>query len=668
MEQTKWKIPELLQGNNAALTDAGYSPLLAAVLRARGISTPREASQLLGRDLTALSDPFSLSDMDKAVERINAAIASGEKIAVYGDYDADGITASCLLFDYLKGRNVPCQIYIPDRIDEGYGVNAEALENLKDQGVELVITVDCGVTALSETELARSYGIDVVITDHHECPQMLPNALAVINPKRHDSDHPAAGLAGVGVAFKLVCALEGETEKMLLRYADLIALGTVADVMPLVGENRTMVYYGLEKLKTNPRIGLKALLIEAGFAEKPLTAAVVGFSIAPRINAAGRLCQTSKAVELLMCEDAKTAQRHAEELCALNKRRQELETEVWLDAMKILSEEAPTAPIVLAGDKWHPGVAGIAASRLAEEFKLPAVMICIDGDIGKGSCRSYGDFNLFEGLTACSEHLIGFGGHAFAAGMNIEADKIDDFRAAFGQYYAQHLPGTISELGPELLLADFGLLNMEGVESLDSLEPCGSGNHKPLICICDLTLESVSEMSGGKHLRLRVSKNGQGLDAVFFAHTLEKLEVRQGDLVDICFTPQINDYRYRRNVQLLILGIRRSARLENCRELLQKPELSEDDTCGFLLSRQILTTIWRMLKARGNTSRLYLSELFNHSNGELIPEIVCLGIRVFQELSLLEQHIMEGILEIKLREDGERTSLEDSPLFRSLAQ
>ncbi len=669
MEQAKWKIPAAAQADLTALLNAGYTPLLSAVLSARGISARDEAERYLGRDLTSICDPFALADMDKAVARIELAIGRGEKIAVYGDYDADGITASCLLCDYLRKIKTSCQIYIPDRIEEGYGVNAEALELLHAQGVGLLITVDCGITAAREVEFAGSLGLDMIITDHHECQRELPAACAVINPKRHAADHPGAGLAGVGVAFKLACALAGGSEEVLNEYADLIALGTVADVMPLTGENRALVYCGLEKLRENPRAGLAALLAEAGINEKPVTATVIGFSLAPRINAAGRLCRTSKAIDLLMCTEPRQAQELARELCELNRRRQELELEVWQESMAILAEKPPELPIVLAGEHWHTGVAGIAASRLAEEFKLPAIMICIDGDMGKGSCRSYGDFNLFEALSACSEHLVSFGGHTFAAGLNVRTDKIDDFRRALGEYYLTHRPESFTELEPELLLKDFSLLDMEGVESLEELEPCGSDNPKPLICVCDVRVESISEMSAGKHLRLKFGKSGQSLEAVYFSQTADALGIREGDLADICFIPQINEFRSRRNVQLLMSGLRPSAGLEKCRHMLEKQELCAEDTAEFSLTRQDIASVWRGLKANAESCRIKLSDLFSpHSFENLPPETICLSLRVLAELSLLDVHIMGNIVHIDLHENGEKASLEDSPLFRQLSR
>lgn len=668
MDQPKWKIPAEPDKSTDALLSAGYSPLLSRVLLSRGISTPAEAAAFLGKDKALLSDPMALTDMGKAVKRIERAIAEGESLAVYGDYDVDGITASCLLCDYLTRRGVSCRIYIPDRIDEGYGLNTEALEALKASGVDLVITVDCGITALEETEFAKALGLDIIITDHHECPPCLPGACAVVDPKRPENAGAAADLAGVGVAFKLVCALEGDFESALSNYADLVAVGTVADVMPLTGENRVLVSCGLEKLKNNPRPGFAALLQESGAAEKVLSAGLISFSLAPRINAAGRLCQTSKSVELLMCRDPKTAEELALELCELNRRRQALELQVWQDSMEILSENPPSGPIILADENWHPGVVGIAASRLAEEFCLPAVMICLDGENGKGSCRSYGDFNLFDGLAACSGLLEGFGGHAFAAGLTIKKDKIDEFRTALTAYFRAHPSDFCSAPEPEVLLSDLSLLTMEGVASLDMLEPCGSGNPKPLFCIRDSVLEGVSPIGGGKHLRIQLGKGRQSIDCVFFSCSQEELNLAQGDMADVCFTPQINEFRSHKSVQLLVAEVRASENLKLCRELLSqeeiRPELCENEN----LSRQDMALVWRGLRRHGAQAGIKIAELFSPGAFEPLPSVkVCLALRVFAELSLLSVKSHGKMPEIIITDNGEKANLENSVLFKRLS-
>lgn len=667
MGQIEWKMPCIADNIDNDFSAAGFKPLLSAVLRARGLDTPEKARNYLRRDKALLCDPMQLADIDKAVSRIELAIKTRQKTAVYGDYDVDGITSACLLYDYFQSRGLDCEVYIPDRLDEGYGINIKAIEALRSRGVELVITVDCGITATSETEFAKSLGMDMIITDHHECPQVLPDAAAVVDPKRPDSSYPFEELAGVGVAFKLVCALEKDADAPLERYADLVAVGTIADVMPLVGENRALAYTGLEKLRNNPLPGFAALLDEAGALKKPLSASTVGFTLAPRINAAGRLCQTETAVKLLLSKSYEEAQVWAKELCALNRRRQELETEVWEEAMAALSETEPKAPIVLESGSWHPGVVGIAASRLTEEYKLPTIMICVDDENGKGSCRSYSDFNLFDALSACSEHLVSFGGHAFAAGLSIKPENIDSFRKALAEYYSSNPPTEHTELEPEVLICNPSTLSMESVEALTELEPCGSGNEQAMLCIVGAVLESLSPIGNGKHLRLRISKMGVPFDCVFFSRTAETLGVTEGETVDICFTPQINDFHQHKSVQFLITDIHKSEMPEKCRGIIENADLHIDELRLFRPERDELVSLWRSIKKLGGRFELSLSEcLKGNVLDSMEPMKLCLGIRILSELHLLEVSMTNGKLLCCACDNGEKTELAKSPLFRSL--
>ncbi len=569
MKSKEWKIPYAPPQPDAALRAAGYGPLLSAVLALRGVTSPAEAAALLEGGPEQLHDPLLMLGMDVARDRVRQAIALGETVAVYGDYDVDGITATCLVTDYLQRRGLRVLPYIPDRSEEGYGLNCAALESLHSQGVTLLITVDCGITALRESECGRELGMDVIITDHHECKDgELPDAIAVIDCKQPDDRYPNPSLAGVGVAFKLVCAVEGESAQMLARYADLVAVGTVADVMPLVGENRYLVRAGLEKLERDPLPGFAAMLREAGVDGQRLTASTVGFSLAPRLNAAGRLGQATRASELLMCTDPARAAALAAELCELNRKRQSIETEIWQDAQTMLAGHRPDGPIVLASDRWHQGVIGIAASRLAEQFSLPAVMICINGEQGKGSCRSYGGFNLFEALSACSGHLLGFGGHALAAGLTVRREQVDAFRDALAAYYRDNLPAPQPEVSCDLLLREGEALSIENVRELERLEPFGNGNPKPVFCFTDVLLESADAVGSGRHLRVRLRVGRSHLEGIFFGHTAQELGVHAGGRVDAAFTPQINEFRGHVSVQLLLSGLREHDSAALCEKIL----------------------------------------------------------------------------------------------------
>ncbi len=666
MSHMDWKIPLRAEIESYALENEGYTPLLSEVLRARNIKTPEKAREYLVRGTNLICDPMLLTDMDKAVQRIQLAMQRKEKVAVYGDYDVDGISSSCLLCDYLCSRGLDCRVYIPDRLGEGYGVNIDAIRALREQGVSLVITVDCGITACEETSAANELGLDVIITDHHECPKKLPCAAAVVNPKRAGSEYPFDALAGVGVAFKLVSALEGSFETVLERYADLVAVGTIADVMPLTAENRALVHAGLEKLRNSPRAGFAALLDEAGAAQKPITTTTVGFVLAPRINAAGRLSQTEISVKLLLSKSEKEAHIYARQLCELNRRRQELETEVWDAATMALKKNVPDSPIVLESDCWHPGVVGIAASRLSETFRLPTVMICLDGDMGKGSCRSYGEFNIFDALASCAEYLESFGGHAFAAGLNIKSDKVEDFRRALSEYYRQHPPKEHTALEPELLIERLDILSIEGVLSLNQLEPCGCCNPRPLMCVCDVLLESLTPIGNGKHLRLKICKNGVHMDCVFFAHSLGEVDIRQGELVDMCFAPQINDFRASRNVQLLVSDVRSSKSESNCRQILEG-NAHTDEVRAYRPARDELSYVWRIIKHMGGHMEQSLGELSRMKEfSEIAPIKLCLCLKIFDELKLLSLDTHNDRVSAYICDGAQKTALDKSPLFRVL--
>ena len=466
-----WKIHHAV---TAAQIDAipGCTPLLSAILQKRGLAEEPTRSEFLYGGVELLHDPFLLDDMDKAVARMRLAAERKEKIAVYGDYDVDGITSSCMVADWLGSNGFDCTVYIPDRVSEGYGLNRDALTRLHSRGVRLIITVDCGVTAVEEAAYARSLGMDLIITDHHECGAgALPEAAAVIDPKRPGSRYPNRDLAGIGVAFKLLSALEGEPEPVLLRWSDLIALGTVADVMPLTGENRMLVSAGMCKLRFDPLPGLAALIARAGAAGRRINSSIFGYTLAPRLNAAGRLCRTDLAVELLLTEDGDRADELAQELCELNRSRQQMEQTIWTQSRELLAEAGvPDGPIVLAGEQWHQGVIGIAASRLAEDYLRPAIMITFDGgEIGKGSCRSFGGFNLYEALAACSEYLVNFGGHALAAGLNIRRGQLEVFRRAG----VTNAVCVVTRYFGGVLLGTGGLLRAYTAAAADALASAG---------------------------------------------------------------------------------------------------------------------------------------------------------------------------------------------------
>ena len=635
MKNKDWNINFTRPAAARALTQAGFTPLLSQVLALRGVENAEQAKKLLYGGKETLHDPLLMLGMDSARARVVKAIERRETVAVFGDYDVDGITSTCMLTDWLRSKGLTCYYYIPDRNEEGYGLNCGALDTLKAKGVTLVITVDCGITAVEEADYARTIGVDMVITDHHECrSDALPDAAALVDCKQDGDTYPNKNLAGVGVALKLVCACEGGSDLALARYADLVAIGTIADVMPLTDENRYLVRLGLEQIVRCPRPGIAAMLRESSIEPARLTASTIGFSLAPRLNAAGRLGRASIAAKLILTNDEASAVNLARELCDLNRRRQSIENDIWKEANAQLQGVTPDGPIVLASESWTQGVIGIAASRLAEQYSLPAIIVCLNGDIGKGSCRSYGGFNLFEALSACSEHLIGFGGHALAAGLNVRRDKLHDFREALRAYYKENKPEPKPEVQCDLLLTDPRLLSLDNVRSLDLLEPYGNANPKPLMCVSAVRLEAMSEVGGGKHTRLRIRMGTAHFECIFFSHSAAETGVHEGELIDLAFTPQINEYRGNISVQLVAAAVRPHDPRDLCDAILHEQPDCEWAAAAYCPERADFVRIWRgMCKDYhvGGSTDTVLAQCPE----EMEPEKFCLCLMALREVGLL---------------------------------
>ena len=666
MYSKEWKIPYDRPVVPSELIEVGCTPLLAAVLALRGHTTREDVHALIYGGDEMLHDPMLLKGMDAAVARIRRAVGAREKIAVYGDYDVDGITSTCVVTDYLRGKGLDPLPYIPDRYGEGYGLNKSAVDALHEKGVSLIITVDCGITAHEEVEYASSLGMDMIITDHHECgdPPM-PEAAAVIDCKRRDESYPNPNLAGVGVALKLICACEGDLVSITERYCDLAAIGTVADVMPLVGENRYLVRKGLEKIEREPRPGIAAMIRESSLDGRKLTASVVGFSLAPRLNAAGRLGCPVNAVKLLLTQDKAEAAELASELCELNRERQRIETEIWKDANAMLAGEKPEAPIVLASENWHQGVIGIAASRLAEQFSLPAIMVCLSGEVGKGSCRSYGGFNLFDALSACSEHLLSFGGHALAAGLNVRSDKLDDFRRALAEYYKSNKPESVPEVQPDMLICDGSLLSVENVRSLDLLEPFGNSNPRPTMCVCGVRLEAASDVGGGKHLRIRARLRSDSFEGIFFSHTESELDLHAGDLVDIAFTPQINEFHGHVSVQLIVSAMRRHDPSQLCGRILRGDAGVLWTVADQRPDRADFVRVWHRVDAEGYSLPLSAEKVAADAPEGISAEKYCICLAAFNEAGLLSSSDGSVFGATSAHIDG-KADLENTRIIRAL--
>ena len=557
MRYGRWNISGYDRQRAVELLKMGINPLVAVLLSSRKADDAK-VRRLIGEESGTVYDPFLLKDMDRAAERVKLAITRRENVVIYGDYDVDGITSSCLVAEYLREKGLDCRIYIPERLEDGYGVRDYALKAMKESGTDLVITVDCGMTADKEVDFAKSIGLDMVITDHHECGERLPDAPAV-NPKRTDGDYPERSLAGVGVAFKLICAVEGpeHTDELLDRYSDLVAIGTIADVMDVTGENRVFIKRGIEIVKADRRPGITALCTAAGIELQNVTVNAIGFVIAPRINAAGRIGSTDVAVRLVMAREREEAERLALELCMLNKKRQTLECEMFDEAVLLAGEMTDSVgPVVIASENWHQGVAGIVASRLSEKYRRPAIVICIKDGEGRGSCRSFGGFDLFGAIEYASGCLKNYGGHKAAAGITIDAEMIPSFRKMLSEYYVSHVDDSDNtEYDIDFEVIKPGLLTTKNVEALRILEPYGNGNPSPHMCIMGADIVSVTPLSGGKHMKFRARKNGEFFECVFFGKSPGETGLETGDSADIAFMPQVNEYRGRRSVQLLMTDI-----------------------------------------------------------------------------------------------------------------
>ncbi len=671
-----WNVnePEMQAVN--ALVSGNYAPLAAMVLASRGIATPEQARAYLSSDVPLL-DPFLMTDLDLAVNRIQEALSRGEKIAVFGDYDVDGITATCLLTDFLRKQSGDCVSYIPGRLEEGYGLNPLAISQLCNEGVKLIVTVDCGITALAEARLCRELGIDLIITDHHECKEQLPEAVAVVDPHRPDGGYPHRNLSGVGVAFKLAAALAGDQEAVLTEYTDMVCLGTVADVMPLQGENRVFVSRGLQSLAHTKRLGLAALMAESGCDPDAISATAIGFMLAPRINAAGRMGQIDLAIELFLTDDPERAAIVARQLCELNRQRQAVESEIYAQAVAMLPEGQPPEAIVLADESWHQGVVGIVASRIAEEYACPAFLICLDGDHGKASSRSHGGFNLFASLSALSPLLESYGGHELAAGFTISRENIPEFRRRIctlaGQYYREDIPRTFLDIDCAIPAE---LLTIPNIESLSVLEPCGNGCPKPTLMMKNLTIERISLVGGGRHMRLRLQSGHHTLGAIYFSANPETVSIQPGDVVDVAFTPQINTFRGERSVQMNVLDIRPSCAADcspdaSAYRCLLKDTLTLDMASRLLPDRSTLGMIWRYLASAPagvvQESPLCLCRKIVRRTGKplsLGQLLTCLDI--FQDVHLLTLHREHKYITIRLTQDGKKADLTQSQTMQRL--
>ena len=597
-KKKKWSIRYVPTAENTALVKSladqlGVSTTTAKLLFTRGLCTADQATVFLKQAETSLHNPFMLKDIEQAVERILLALERGERIAIYGDYDVDGVTSVSLLYTYLSRLGADIGYYIPCRSREGYGLSTSAIDTLSERGVELIITVDTGITAMEEVAYATSLGIDTVVTDHHECRPELPEACALVNPHRPDDEYPFKDLAGVGVVFKLICALEmtlckkdGRSEidgvrEICREYADLVAIGTIADVMPIVDENRLIVALGLKLLENTKRPGLRALIDAASGnkvgdhkfppKKRKINSGFIGFVLAPRINAAGRVSSASIAVELLLATDESRAEELAEELCNLNTTRQVEENRIATEVYQKIEQmpaELCDRIIVIEGDTWQQGIIGIVSSRITERYGLPSILISFDGatrgypsddDLGKGSGRSIKGLNLVEALADSEEILTRFGGHELAAGLTIRRGNIDAFRKQINQYAHKYLTEDMLcisiDADCEVKMSE---LTLALAQEIDKLEPFGTSNPVPNFVLRDASLVRIIPMGNGKHTKLIVEKDGISMVAVWFGTEYTAIPFEIGDRIDLMFQLNINEFQNVTSLQMIVQDIQLS--------------------------------------------------------------------------------------------------------------
>lgn len=563
MLKKKWLLKEFDKSRVLEISRTfGISPLTSIVLYNRGVRENEQIRNFLSKDLGTMYDPFLMRDMDKAVKRINAAKEAGEKITIYGDYDVDGITAIAILYKYLAGLGIDVDYYVPDRMQEGYGVNRDALDKIKTRGSSLIITVDTGITAVEECEYATEIGLDVIVTDHHECKERIPDVYAAIDPKRKDCKYPFKSLAGVGVVFKLIQALDKNSSlfELMEDYADLMCLGTVADISPLVDENRVIVTEGLKRFKRTKNVGLKAL-IDVSTNGKAITTSTIGYIIAPRINASGRLGCASRSVELFLTDDEENALKLANSLCEENSLRQQTEQKMFKEALEYIEEHPEVKEdkiIVIPHENWHHGIVGIVSSKITEKFYKPSILLAIDGDEAKGSGRSVSGFNLFGALESCSDLLEKFGGHELAAGLTIKSSNIEEFRKKINEYSKDKI--SESMLVPTVMLdaaIKVPYITIDTVHDINRLQPFGVDNPTPAFAVRNIKIHKISVMSEGKHLRMTLLKEGKYLDAVGFGMGEYYHHLEEGDFIDVAFALDINDYKGFQNVQLILKDIKK---------------------------------------------------------------------------------------------------------------
>lgn len=674
----KWEVRPLDKERAAAFAQTyGVPFFLAMLMNIRGLDDAAHLREFLGEG-EPLSDPFLLKDMDKAAARITRAVDNMEKIAVYGDYDADGVTSTAMLYSYLETRGADVIFYIPQREGEGYGMNIGAVEYLKEQGVSLIVTVDNGISSVQEVARANELGIDVVVTDHHRPQEILPDAVAVVDAYRPDDTSPYKHFSGVGIAFKLLMALEdgaGDVEDLLEAYSDLAAIGTIGDIVPLTGENRTLIRAGLERLSQSDRPGVQALLENAGIAGKALTSTNVAFTLVPRINATGRMGAPERAVRLLISGYEEEAEVLSEEICADNEERRRVEAEIAEAAFADIEAKGymKDRVVVVDGENWHHGVIGIVASRVTERCGKPCMIISRGETEAKGSGRSIEGFSLFEAICACGDLLIKFGGHPMAAGITLKPENIEAFRKRINQYAAEHFPQMPTQTVTLDCKLNPAALSVSMAQSLTQLEPFGNGNPQPVFGLFNMELSNVTPVGGGGHLRLTLEKNGAVITAMRFNTKPEELPYHIGDKIDLAVQLEAREFRGQPSLTVIVRDMKFAAfdtekniaSLASFEKWQRGEVLSAEDKKRLYPDRACLAAIYRALRTV-NGKETDQVRFVSQFGKDMTLGLFKTALLVFEERGLVHSEIADDTFTATLIETSGKTDITRSPVLLAL--
>lgn len=674
----KWEVRPLDKERAAAFAQTyGVPFFLAMLMNIRGLDDAAHLREFLGEG-EPLSDPFLLKDMDKAAARITRAVDNMEKIAVYGDYDADGVTSTAMLYSYLETRGADVIFYIPQREGEGYGMNMGAVEYLKEQGVSLIVTVDNGISSVQEVARANELGIDVVVTDHHRPQEILPDAVAVVDAYRPDDTSPYKHFSGVGIAFKLLMALEdgaGDVEDLLEAYSDLAAIGTIGDIVPLTGENRTLIRAGLERLSQSDRPGVQALLENAGIAGKALTSTNVAFTLVPRINATGRMGAPERAVRLLISGYEEEAEVLSEEICADNEERRRVEAEIAEAAFAAIEAKGymKDRVVVVDGENWHHGVIGIVASRVTERCGKPCMIISRGETEAKGSGRSIEGFSLFEAICACGDLLIKFGGHPMAAGITLKPENIEAFRKRINQYAAEHFPQMPTQTVTLDCKLNPAVLSVSMAQSLTQLEPFGNGNPQPVFGLFNMELSNVTPVGGGGHLRLTLEKNGAVITAMRFNTKPEELPYHIGDKIDLAVQLEAREFRGQPSLTVIVRDMKFAAfntekniaSLASFEKWQRGEVLSAEDKNRLYPDRACLAAIYRALRTV-NGKETDQVRFVSQFGKDMTLGLFKTALLVFEERGLVHSEIADDTFTAALIETSGKTDITRSPVLLAL--